>query len=31
MSEMFDRLLCASANGVRAPIDADDARELVDL
>ena len=31
MSEVFDRLLCASANGVRAPIDADDVRELVDL
>ena len=31
MSEVFNRLLCASANGVRAPIDADDVRELVDL
>ena len=31
MSEVFDRLLCASANGVRAPIDADDGRELIDL
>ena len=31
MSEVFDRLLCASANGLRAPIDADDVRELIDL
>ena len=31
MSEVFDRLLCASANGQRAPIDADDVRELIDL
>ena len=31
MSEVFDRLLCASANGLRAPIDADDVRELVAL
>ena len=31
MSEVFDRLLCASANGVLAPIDADDVRELLDF
>ena len=31
MSQVFDRLLCASANGERAPIDADDVRELLDL
>ena len=31
MSDVFDRLLCASANGLRAPIDADDVRELIDL
>ena len=31
MSELLDRLLCASANGVRAPIDADDLHELVRL
>ena len=31
MSEVFDRLLCASANGQCAPVDADDVRELIDL
>ena len=31
MSDVFDRLLCASANSLRAPIDADDVRELIDL
>ena len=31
MSEVFDRLLCASANGERAPIDGDDVRALLDL
>ena len=31
MSQVFDRLLCASANGQRAPIDADDVRALLDL
>ena len=31
MSEVFDRLLCASANGVLAPIDSDDVRELIDF
>ena len=31
MSEVFDRLVCASANGERAPIDADDIRALVAL
>ena len=31
MSEVFDRLLCTSANGERASIDADDARALLDL
>ena len=31
MSEVFDRLLCASANGESAPIDADDVHALLDL
>ena len=31
MSEVLNRLACASANGERAPIDADDIRALVNL
>ena len=31
MSEVLNRLVCASANGERAPVDADDIRALVDL
>ena len=31
MSNILDRLVCASANGERAPVDADDIRALLDL
>ena len=31
MSEVLNRLVCASANGERAPVDRDDIRELVAL
>ena len=31
MSEILNRLVCASANGERAPVDGDDIRELVAL
>ena len=31
MSEVLNRLVCASANGERAPVDADDIHALVDL
>ena len=31
MSNILDRLVCASANGERAPVDADDVSALLDL